>query len=265
MTADTIIKAPVTEATKAALAKSSVPSIGTGVKAFIMVATPSYYGHNVVEQTQALLLAQLYCYRRGVLFEMISTIGFSIVACARNWLVSEFLVRPEFTHLLWLDDDLCFQPDGIMKLIESDKDVIGGVYPTKHPKKASFPYKPIGDIEGNLQRSERVPTGFLLCKRDVVEAVAEQCPKFLLTHDEETREVAHVFDNALIPGEGDEVGKQRILGEDFVFTQRCIEAGFEVWARLDIGFSHIGRYAYSGKLSQALEHAKGALEAYERK
>jgi hypothetical protein len=220
----------------------------TDLRACIMVATPSYNGVTAFECAISMQVATILCLARGVLLHWIFVNGFSLIQCARDWLTAEFLSRPEFTHLLWLDDDVGFDPDGILKLIDSDLDVVGGVYPVKNDSSTRFPYEPAGDAVGYLQPVSRLPGGFLLVKRAAVEAVAKRCEVYDLPFGDEVRRTSHVFDVLLIDDPA-KPGSRIILGEDYLFSRRLIDAGYPLYARTDITFSHVGRHAWTGRLS----------------
>lgn len=216
-----------------------------------MVATPTYSGAVAFECALSMQVATVLCLARGVLLEWVPVNGFSLVQCARDWLTAEFLSRPEFTHLLWLDDDLGFDPDAILKLLDSNLDVVGGVYPVKCDAGDQFTYIPSGDTVGYLQPVDRLPGGFLLVKRHVVETVAARCEHYQQHYkpsSNETRRTAHVFDVVLIDDPANP-GTKILIGEDYLFCRRLLEAGFPLYARTDIRFSHIGRHAWSGRLS----------------
>jgi len=57
----------------------------------------------------------------------------SLITRARNYLVDEFL-RSGFTHLLFIDADIHFDPRDVIALLALDKDVIGAPYPKKSIK-----------------------------------------------------------------------------------------------------------------------------------
>jgi hypothetical protein len=221
------------------------------LRARIMVATPTYSGAIAYECAQAMQVATVLCLARGVLLEWICVHGFSLVQCARDWLAAEFLSRPEFTHVLWLDDDLGFDPDAILKLFDCDLDVVGGVYPVKCDEGDRFTYRPSGQMVGNLQPVDRLPGGFLLVKRNAVQTVADLCEHYHQHYkpsSNETRLTAHVFDVPLVD-DPDNPGTKILIGEDYLFCRRASEAGFALYARTDISFSHIGRHAWGGRLS----------------
>lgn len=217
---------------------------GKRLRARIMVATPTYTGDTVCEHTQAIQLATMHCLTKGVVLDVVHAPGFSLVQYARNWLTAEFLSRPECTHLLWVDADIGFEANAIMKLVDRNLDAVGGVYTTKHPTKPIYPYESIGPVIDGLQEVRKLPGGFLLLSRRAVESVVAMCEWHDIEHNGETRRSPHVFDLVLN-------GKQ-LLGEDFVFTQRLLNAGFKVFVETNITFVHIGRYAWVGNLARTL-------------
>jgi hypothetical protein len=56
----------------------------------------------------------------------------SLVSRARNNLVAKALARKNVTHIIFIDNDISWDPMSIIKLLMADKPVIGGVYPLKH-------------------------------------------------------------------------------------------------------------------------------------
>ena len=57
--------------------------------------------------------------------------GDALITRARANLVTLFLDDPSATHLLFVDADIGFTPDHVFRLIESEADVVAGVYPIK--------------------------------------------------------------------------------------------------------------------------------------
>jgi len=56
----------------------------------------------------------------------------SLVTRARNNLVAKALSKKEVTHIIFIDNDISWDPMSIIKLLLADKPVVGGVYPLKH-------------------------------------------------------------------------------------------------------------------------------------
>jgi len=55
----------------------------------------------------------------------------SLVSRARNNLVAKAMSNPKMTHIMFIDNDITWDPTDILKLIISEKNLIGGVYPLK--------------------------------------------------------------------------------------------------------------------------------------
>ena len=55
----------------------------------------------------------------------------SLITRARNNLVAKAMNDPNTTHILFIDSDITWDPFDVVKLIVSDKDLIGGIYPLK--------------------------------------------------------------------------------------------------------------------------------------
>lgn len=55
----------------------------------------------------------------------------------RNVMIKEG-IKHECTHIMFLDDDVAFQPDLLMRLLAHEKDIVGGLYFMR-----SHPHKPI--------------------------------------------------------------------------------------------------------------------------
>src|SRR6202030_4716063 len=57
--------------------------------------------------------------------------GDALITRARASLVAQFLDDPAATHLLFIDADIGFEPDQVMRLVASGGDMVGGAYPIK--------------------------------------------------------------------------------------------------------------------------------------
>ncbi len=77
----------------------------------------------------------------------------------------------DFTHLLWIDGDMVFPGDALLRLLAHDKDIVGANYRQRTP-----PYRHVGAyldgtdrhlMEPGLHKMLQLPTGLLLTKMDV--------------------------------------------------------------------------------------------------
>lgn len=108
------------------------------VEAAVLIGLPIYSGaepaflYALIDLTTNFIM-------RGIPFGILM-LQDSLITRARNRIANEFLQdrkraeqegRPIWTHLLFLDADLVFKPEDVLKLIASDKEIIGGSYPAK--------------------------------------------------------------------------------------------------------------------------------------
>jgi hypothetical protein len=56
----------------------------------------------------------------------------SLVSRARNNLIAKAMTDKDTTHILFIDNDITWDPVDILKLIMADKDIVGGIYPLKN-------------------------------------------------------------------------------------------------------------------------------------
>src|ERR1700716_4589966 len=101
-------------------------------KIHLMVATPCFGG-----QVASIYAGSIFHLQRAVRSKsnidltVLMRDGDALITRARANLVTLFLDNPTATHLLFVDADIGFTPDQVYRLIESEADVVAGVYPIK--------------------------------------------------------------------------------------------------------------------------------------
>jgi hypothetical protein len=55
----------------------------------------------------------------------------SLITRARNSLISEAMTYPKVTHMVFIDSDISWNPEDLLKLVLHDKPIVGGIYPKK--------------------------------------------------------------------------------------------------------------------------------------
>lgn len=117
---------------------------------------------------------------------------------ARNEVVKTFL-ESDCTDLVFLDADVVWEPDSLVRLCTRDADVVGGVYPYRHEGREGMPARLLdGDPqpEGGLVEVEGLPTGFLRIRRHVLAALAARAQSY----PSPSGDVALVFERTLEDG-----------------------------------------------------------------
>lgn len=101
----------------------------------LFVATPMYGGACNGMYARAMCDLTAMCLKYGIEMKSYFLFNESLITRARNYCVDEFL-RSGYTHLLFIDSDIGFNPQDVLALLalqtdDSEYDVIGGAYPKK--------------------------------------------------------------------------------------------------------------------------------------
>jgi hypothetical protein len=99
----------------------------------LFIATPMYGGQCLGMYMKACLDLQGMCGQYGMENRFSFIFNESLITRARNYLVDEFL-RSGYTHMLFIDADIHFDPKDVIALMALDKDIIGAPYPKKSIK-----------------------------------------------------------------------------------------------------------------------------------
>ena len=123
----------------------------------------------------------------------------TMIDSARNNLVQEALKDPSYTHLLMIDDDMTFDSDFVLKLLEQDVDIVAGlafkrrqdfqpcVYKKDSKNEKYFPILP-----NVFQEVDIVGTGGILINMEVLKKL--KYPWFETFYDKEGQHWSVDFD-----------------------------------------------------------------------
>jgi len=207
-----------------------------------MIGTPSYDG-----KVEAHFVASLISSCKLAQNEEIDLIPIflsydALVQRARNDLVA-LALKHEVESLIFIDHDIIFQPEWILKLIQSDKHVIGGTYRKKTDEKEIYPVR-IKEIEfqkDGLIKTEGIATGFLKLSRKALSMLWEVSPSYI----NEGRERRMVFDIGIIDG--------ALYSEDIIMCEKLKKLGFQIWLDPSMCCGHIGPKIYQGNFTKYLD------------
>jgi hypothetical protein len=251
----------------------------------ILLGTPTYDQTVTVRYMNAIrdLDRRLWETRPGVKLETL-TLYSAVVHFARNAFASIVYHDKTYTHLLFVDADIGFRPEAVLKMLDFDKDLVGCICParrtdfgrlhavarlTDDPRLArhvaqeyvsqdALMRREVQGVtrylgEGSFARSTSIGAGLTLIKRAVLERIAEACPDLMST-DTETYASFGVKGPALQCFEALKDEKRGIfLSEDYSFCRRWTEVcGGEVWVCIDELITHVGTSEHQGRLSDRL-------------
>lgn len=244
----------------------------------LFIATPMYGGQCHGMYTKSALDLQGQLNHLGIESKFSFLFNESLITRARNYLVDEFL-RSDFTHLMFIDSDINFNPQDIIALMALDYDVAGAPYPKKSIKwqsvvkaleiakqnnrniSADELNQIVGDyvfnpVPGTKSFSVSEPlevlelgTGYMMVKKHVFTEFAEQYPHLKYKpdhigqeHFDGSRYIHAYFDTVIDPV------SHRYLSEDYMFCQYWRNMGGKVWLCPWMQTMHVGTYAFTGNL-----------------
>ena len=250
----------------------------------IYVATP-VHSECSIHYTQALLKFQQACMMNNIMVSF-SLLKSSLVTQGRNLCVAGFLGDPmEYTHMLFIDSDIDFKFDTIMKMLKFDKEVIATPYPMKHIHweqiwdrlqqgkikdkdelmRAGFiyPIKMDGLMDENkkqititdgLMEVSHAPTGCMLIKRQVFDKMIKAYPEDRIEQHTIVNGEAKITENMYNFFDTiHESDSKKYYGEDFGFCKKWTKIGGKCYCYIEDPITHIGEYQYSGSLKDNLE------------
>lgn len=154
------------------------------------------------------------------------------IAHTRNVICQEAIDK-KVTHILFIDSDMLFEKESLELLLETGKDIIGGLAVRKMD-----PYLPCiqcetGDdsenpeygtivnwVDGTIIRVSGVGSSFMLIKISILKSMSK--PWFTMP-----------------------IRNKELMGSDYAFCESARKAGFSVWCHTGVKLGHLGRYTYT--------------------
>jgi hypothetical protein len=253
-------------------------------KVKLFVGTPQYGGMACGLYMKSCLDLQAIAMRYGMEVKFSFLFNESLITRARNYIADEF-IRSGFTHLLFLDSDIHFNPEDVIALIALDRDVIGAPYPKKSINwnnvfaaakkvitegKVDLKTFNAGDLEGvtgdyvfnpvpgtkQFRVNEplevlEIGTGYMMIKRHVFDKFKEEYPHLNYKPDHlgqanfDGSRYIHAYFDTVIDPD-----THRYLSEDYMFCQYWRAIGGKVWLCPWMKAQHVGTYAFTGDMPQ---------------
>lgn len=235
----------------------------------VLIATPAYNSMCTMGYTSSMINLFKLAPKHDLEIDFIYGLNEALVTYARNMCANIFL-KSDATHLLFIDADIQFDAEQIIKLIKSGekKDIVCGIYPKKKidwdkVKEAALRGNKANMLQGlaneylvvpsnntvpdenGLIEIERAATGMMLIRRNVFDSLSNKVDKFNL--------VSPVQSN--IKFENEELYKEFFftsidnetnifLHEDFTFCKMWRETGGKIYGAPWVRLFHIGNHIY---------------------
>jgi len=206
----------------------------------------------------------------------------SLVSRARNNLIAKAMYDETATHFMFIDADITWNPVDLLRLLISNKPLVGGVYPIKnynfnnltgdntvngwleHKRKTDINnavsdsdyiqnrllryninyISNVLEVKNNLTQVKHLATGFMLIQRQVIEKMSKAFPSTKYTDDVG---FLHGEENKYAYALFDcGVEEGHYFSEDWLFCSRWTKMGGQIWIDVTVNLTHTGIEDYKG-------------------
>lgn len=219
----------------------------------LYIAIPTYTGQ--VSMTLALSLMEGVFHaltKEGITVSTGNISGNPYIDHARNLLANIFLTKTDCTDMLFIDSDIAFDPQNLIKIAKATVPLVAGIYPKKTPTDSwpvKFKHKP--DLSQDLVECLGLPTGFMRINRGVftemlrLRDLAGYPDQFLETY-------VDMAEGPLVAFFRQTIIQHSWWGEDYNFCRHWMAMGGRCMAIPNLYFEHVGAETWKGNLAEWL-------------
>lgn len=247
----------------------------------IFIATPCYGGQIGEPYFRSMMRFAIMCNKYDIKYTISTLANESLITRGRNTLTSFFMENNDATHLFFIDADIEFNPEDILRMVAYDKPIVVGAYPKKAINwdsiiKASrnnqeetpdtieghssnyvvnFDFlkdkdgkpKPQVQVVDNLVKLKDGGTGFMCIKKEVIQQMFDKHADLKYVNDINVDPKFEPFMYALFDCIIDP-DSRRYLSEDYTFCRRWQDMGGDVWLDPRTALNHVGHYTFRGNI-----------------
>jgi hypothetical protein len=221
----------------------------------VFFATPCYGGMLTDQYFLSMFRTTQVLIKHGINFRVTTLRNESLVTRARN-ILSAMFMGSDCSHLFFIDADIEFDAESVLRALAYDKDIIAGAYPKKAlPVQYAINFKFMNPDNGQIRVENGAAevldasTGFFCIKKNVFEKMRTAYPDLHYKNDSNIDPAFHkycysFFDTMHCPDDN------RYLSEDYTFCRRWQKIGGEIWLDLSTKLNHCGAYTFEGDVSK---------------
>jgi len=215
---------------------------------------------------------QIALIKEGIQLMIDTTENESLVHRARNVAVGRFMQKTDADLFMFIDADIDFNADSVVRLVRCGHDVSVAVYPKKvvvwdqaktaieqgdDRNMAMLSSSLVANIGAQRRSVENGfvevldgPTGFMVITRKAFEKMHEHFTELNCKNDHQNRdfdEYCALFDCMIDPE------SRRYLSEDYAFCRRWQQVGGKIYADINTTLGHVGNLPFSGCMNDRLK------------
>ena len=248
----------------------------------IFIATPCYGGQLGEPYFRSMMRLAILFNKYNIQYTVSTLANESLVTRGRNTLTSFFMENKAATHLFFIDADIEFNPEDILRMVAYDKPIVVGAYPKKainwnsiisasrnpdlnedentiegHSSNYVVNFDFVSDkdgnktpqvqIEDNLVKLKDAGTGFMCIKKEVIQQMFDKHPEYKYVNDINVDNKFEPFMYALFDTMIDPESR-RYLSEDYMFCRTWQNMGGTVYLDPRTALNHVGHYTFRGNI-----------------
>jgi len=262
-------------------AKIEIP-LSTLRNKHIFIATPCFGGQIGEPYFRSMMRLAILCNKYEIQYTVSTLANESLITRGRNTLTSFFMENKSATHMFFIDADIEFNPEDVLRMVAYDKPIVVGAYPKKainwtsilgaarngelketpdtiegHSSNYVVNFDFLKDTDGNqspqvhvsdnLVKLKDAGTGFMCIQKEVIQKMFEKHTDLKYVNDINVDMkfepyMYSLFDCIIDPD------SRRYLSEDYTFCRRWQEMGGEVWLDPRTALNHVGHYTFRGNI-----------------
>ena len=182
------------------------------------------------------------------------------VSNARNALTALFM-RSEYDYLLFIDSDVEFKPEAVIRMLVTKKDIILTPYRVKIPHNPNLVKytisfendEKVGILPEGLVEINEGPAGLMLIHKRVFKFLMDSCTRLKINHPHNKSSDPYLYnfwDTTF------DLDRGLWRGEDISFCRLARDYGFKIYANIKSTTTHHGSYGWTGRFEDTLTQEK---------
>ena len=234
----------------------------------LVIGTPMYGGMCTSEYTQSLLNLSESAQKSDVKLTTIFLGNESLIQRGRNTIAHHFMNLPDATHLLFIDADMKFRTEDVVRMIQADKSLIVGPvslkgYNWEEIRQAAINGEDEIHRTGGIYNINKLPgidmvdenepfeiehggNAFMMIRKDVFETLKPHTPIYT-NGGASLPDGCEIHDYFRV-----EINKDtnHLLSEDYLLCHSYRQLGGKVWCAPWVETGHFGSHLFNGKYSR---------------
>lgn len=226
----------------------------------VLLASPSYDGRFDVRFMDSLINTISLCEKQNIKILPYFLCYDSLIQRARNDYFRT-AYQSGVDVLFFIDSDIGWNPQDFVKLVLSDKDMIGGTYRKKTDNEELYAFKALGETSDNfnivpdqdgLLEVAGLGCGFLKISKQCVKILFESEPKYYTDRDSsnESPRITKSICDCVVNN------NNHFVSEDIIIGYKWMQLGGKVYLDTNIELTHVGSKEYTGNVKKWLSEWK---------